>query len=68
MSKQREGNAPHPREEPRISGPLSLARLEEVFSDCVDFAKREVYLHGDSGRKATVCYIAGQARNVNSAT
>ena len=45
MSRQREANAPHPRQEPRIPGPLSLARLEEVFSDCADFSKREVYLH-----------------------
>ena len=63
MSKQREGGAPHPRQEPRVPGPLSLARLEEVFSDCVDFKKRDVYLHGDSHRKATVCYIDGQARS-----
>ena len=63
MSRQREANAPHPRQEPRIPGPLSLARLEEVFSDCADFSKREVYLHGDSGRKAVVCYIDGQARS-----
>ena len=62
MSKQ-EANAPHPRREPRLPGPLSLGRLEEVFSDCVDFAKREVYLHGDSQRKAVVCYIDGQARS-----
>lgn len=63
MSRQREGDAPHPRKEPRIPGPLSLARLEEVFSDCADFSKREVYLHGDSHRRATVCYIDGQARS-----
>ena len=48
--------------EPRLPGPLSLGRLEEVFSDCVDFSKREVFLHGDSQRRATVCYIDGQAR------
>ena len=60
---RQEANAPHPRREPRIPGALSLARLEEVFSDCVDFSKREVYLHGDSHRKATVCYIDGQARS-----
>ena len=63
MSEQSAANAPHPRKEPRIPGPLSLTRLEEVFSDCVDFSKREVYLHGDSGRKAAVCYINGQARS-----
>ena len=62
MSKQ-EANAPHPRREPRLPGPLSLGRLEEVFSDGVDFAKREVYRHGDSQRKAVVCYIDGQARS-----
>ena len=63
MSRQSEANAPHPRQEPRIPGPLSLARLEEVFSDCVDFSKREVYLHGDANRKAVVCYVDGQARS-----
>ena len=63
MSKQNKANAPHPRREPRIPGPLSLARLEEVFSGCADFRKREIYLHGDSRRKATVCYIDGQARS-----
>lgn len=63
MSKRSRANAPHPRQEPRIPGPLSLARLEEVFTDCVDFTKREVYLHGDNQRKAVVCYIDGQARS-----
>ena len=40
MSKQ-EANAPHPRREPRLPGPLSLGRLESVFYDCADFRKRE---------------------------
>ena len=62
MSKQ-EANAPHPRKVPRLPGPLSLARLEEVFADCADFKKRQVYLHGDSSRRAAVCYIDGQARS-----
>ena len=53
MSKQK-ANAPHPRREPRLPGPLSLARLEEVFSGCVDFSRREVYLHGDQSRRAAV--------------
>ena len=62
MSKQKRANGPHPRQEPRIPGGLSLARLEEVFDSCVDFSKREVYLHGDKSRRVTVCYIDGQAR------
>ena len=63
MFKRNEPDAPHPRREPRVPGQLSLARLEEVFSDCADFSKREVYLHGDSQRKAAICYIDGQARS-----
>lgn len=63
MIKRSGPDAPHPRREPRIPGPLSLARLEEAFSDCADFSKREVYLHGDSRRRAAVCYIDGQARS-----
>ena len=59
---RQEANAPHPRREPRLPGPLSLTRLEEVFTDCADFRRREVYLHGDRQRKAAVCYIDGQAR------
>ena len=61
MSRQ-QADAPHPRREPRVSGPLSLARLEEFFTDCVDFSKREIFLHGDKSRRAVVCYIDGQAR------
>ena len=63
MSRRNGEDGPHPRKEPRISGPLSLAKLEEVFAGCADFSKREVYLHGDSARRATVCYIDGQARS-----
>ena len=62
MARQQETGGPHPRREPRIPGPLSLKRLEEVFTGCVDFSTREVYFHGDKSRKATVCYIDGQAR------
>lgn len=62
MAKQERSGGPHPRQEPRIPGKLSLARLEEVFEGCADFKKREVYLHGDPSRRVTVCYIDGQAR------
>ncbi len=62
MSLDPKESAPHPRQEPRIPLPLSLENLERAFERCVDFSKRQVYLHGDSGRVATVCYIAGMAR------
>lgn len=57
------GNShPHPRKQPRFSQPLSLQTVEEVFRDCVDFQKREIFLCGDRGRQVTVCFIVGMAR------
>ena len=46
---------PHPRKEPRIDLPLSLESLKQVFSDCVDFAWREVDLAGDGEKRVAVC-------------
>ena len=63
MSQTPAPDAPHPRQEPRIPGSLSLESLEQVFADCADFSKRQVYLHGDKTRTVTVCYIDGMARS-----
>jgi len=52
----------HPRQEPRISLPLCLESLEEVFRDCVDFSSRELDLAGDGEKKITACYIGGMVR------
>jgi len=62
MPEQTRADAPHPRKEPRVPGELSLENLEAVFDGCADFNKREVLLHGDSARRATVCWISGMAR------
>ena len=62
MSKDAQGDGPHPRQEPRVPGGLSLESVERAFAQCADFSKREVYLHGDRSRAVTVCYIDGQAR------
>ena len=35
---------PHPRRRPRLEGPLTLERVKEQFSDCVDFGTRELSL------------------------
>ena len=51
MFKRSEPDAPHPRREPRVPGQLSLERLEEVFSDCVDFSKRRSGSTGTAGEK-----------------
>ena len=53
---------PHPRKEPRIDLPLSLESLKRVFSDCVDFAWREVDLAGDGEKRVAVCYLGGMVK------
>ena len=63
MSRKKCEQGPHPRREPRFSQPLSLENLREVFSDCVDFMERTVYLNGDKERVVTVCYLLGMTRN-----
>ena len=50
----------HPRREPRYPGPLTLAGVEEIFRDCVDFTKRPVALEG--GPALTLCYLSGMVK------
>lgn len=59
---RREPVPPHPRQEPRIEGPLTVENLERVFTNCVDFAKRTVALGGDPARTATLCYLSGMVK------
>lgn len=56
-------DGPHPRKEPRLPQPLTVAGLTEVFRDCVDFKKREVCVGGDPARRLTLCYLEGVVRN-----
>lgn len=53
---------PHPRREPRLSGPLTPDRVEEVFGGSVDFARRDVYLGGKPEWRVELCFVAGQVR------
>lgn len=53
---------PHPRREPRFPQALTLENLEAIFQDCADFQRREVFLHGDTERQVTVCFLAGMVR------
>lgn len=57
MPERKDGS--HPRKEPRYDKPLSLEHLEEVFSGCVDYMERRVYLNGDRERTTTVCISSG---------
>lgn len=53
---------PHPRREPRLTGPLTPQGVEEVFGGCVDFNRRDFFLHNDSDKRVELCYVAGQVR------
>ena len=53
---------PHPRQEPRYPGPITLARLEEIFRDCVDFVRRTVWVGEDPERTVTMVYLSGMVR------
>ncbi len=53
---------PHPRREPRYPGPITLARLEEIFRDCVDFVRRTVWVGEDPRRALTLCYLSGMVK------
>ncbi len=63
MSRETSPQGPHPRREPRFQEGLSLENVRAVFSDCVDFMERTVYLNGDRERTVTICYLLGMARN-----
>ena len=54
---------PHPRQEPRIGGPLTVEHMRQVFEGCVDFGTRQVCLCDDLERRVTLCYIVGMVRN-----
>lgn len=59
---QTDGIPPHPRQEPRVDGPLTVDTLRRVFADCVDFAVREADLAGDPEKHVTMCYIGGMVK------
>ena len=53
---------PHPRREPRLSGPPTAERVAQVFTDCVDFSRREFLLNNDPDKKLELCYVVGMVR------
>ena len=59
----RDVGQPHPRKEPRLTQPLTVEGLAEVFRDCVDFKTRPIQVGDDPARRLTVCYLEGVVRN-----
>lgn len=60
---ERTAAKPHPRKRPTFDQSLTLGHLKEAFEGCADYMERRVYLHGDSERTVTVCYLLGMTRN-----
>lgn len=57
MRHSREYVPHHEKKEPVYDLPLELASVEEVFSNCADFASREIALA--EGSRGTVCWVDG---------
>ena len=53
---------PHPRREPRFEGPLTPDRVAGIFTDCVDFSRRTVWLNNDPDKPVELFIIQGQVR------
>lgn len=54
---------PHPRKEPRYSCPLTADGIANVFRDCADFSRRELYLNNDPAKRVEMLFVVGQVRN-----
>lgn len=59
---RQESVPPHPRREPRFTGPLTPLRVQEIFGGSADFTRRDFFLNNDAARKVELCYVAGQVR------
>jgi len=62
FGRQKPEDPPHPRRKPRLKGPLTAARLGEVFDGCVDFQERSVAVGGNEAVRLPLLYLAGMVR------
>ncbi len=62
FGRKRETGAPHPRQEPVFTGPLTVQELQKAFQNCVDFQSRTIRLAGDADKEIWVCAIDGLVR------
>ncbi len=52
----------HQRENPRFPGPLTVANVQGIFTDCSDFISRSAFVAGDIHRKVNLMYLNGMVR------
>lgn len=62
MDKAERESHPHPRQEPKLTQPLTPEGLAQVFQDCADFTRRTLWIGNDSQRELTLCYLDGMVR------
>ncbi len=62
FGRKRDTVPPHPREEPRIPLPLTTESIISVFDNCVDFARRTLYLAGDPQKRVELFVVNGMVR------
>ena len=62
FGQKREAGQPHPRQEPRLEGPLTAQRLGEVFANCVDYNRRSISVGGNEAMRCEIIFIAGMVR------
>ncbi len=53
---------PHPRQEPRLAGPLTMEELGRVFENCVDYDHRSVAVGGNETLRMELVFLAGMVR------
>ena len=53
---------PHPRQEPRLNGGLTMENLGRVFENCVDYNRRSVTVGGNEALRCELVFIAGMVR------
>lgn len=62
FEKRGRSDPPHPRQEPRLAGELTVERLAEVFSDCADFTRRELAVGGNEALRCELLFLAGMVK------
>ncbi len=62
LGPDKRSDPPHPRKEPRLEGPLTPERLEEVFSNCVDFHRQSVAVGGNQAFRCELLFLAGMVK------
>ena len=62
FGEKRRPSPPHPRQEPRLEGPLTAEALAGVFSDCVDYNRRSITVGGNEAMRCDLIFLAGMVR------